>query len=496
MIQDSRADLRAAPPVQALIKGGNDMGKVIAAIFTLFLVVVAGSGLSMAAEQDVKGGKDHPLLSRMPNFRISEYKETEFNAHKFVGQDKKQVSVEGHKYYIEYKLNKGAAEPGELKIRRNIQNALKNIGGNVIFDDNFNRASTVVLQSGDKETWVEVRAYNNMYRLTIVEKEEMKQEVTAGAAATGTEVKTAVGSSHEFKDPYKGGIRLGQGGGEPGKAYMALVDAMYKKDYVRVCKLGFGNNEQILAQCLQKPEDVEAFVAMLTGPKSHKIVDGYLKGEEATLDVAYTVADLPDSYGIVVMTRHQGGWFVTSFGGSASTEVNAQVSGTVDMGMPAEEIQTRTPAERREPSSDAGLSWEDRIARECGRADGQEVAGDNTGPALGKWTFEGKDDKGVVWTGTLIVTEMDKNQNYACNYHSWFKLEAESKDEGYGTSGPSLWHPLKRKVSFIDGSYTAILSADGKKMTGGKWTESEEDFRTRKVTVKRTGVWSAEFKGQ
>ncbi|GAM07895.1 hypothetical protein OR1_00164 [Geobacter sp. OR-1] len=34
-------------------------------------------------------------------------------------------------------------------------------------------------------------------------------------------------AGHEFRDPYKGGTRLPEGGGEPGKAYMALIDAVY-----------------------------------------------------------------------------------------------------------------------------------------------------------------------------------------------------------------------------------------------------------------------------
>jgi OOP family OmpA-OmpF porin len=161
--------------------------KVMTAISSLFFVFT-GFGLSLAADQDVKNSKDHPLLSRMPNFHITEYKENDFNIHKFIGQDKKPVSIEGHKYYIEYHLDKGAAEPGELKIRRNIQDALKKIGGNVVFDDNFNKTSTIVLQKEGKETWVEVRSYNNMYRLMLVEKEIMKQEVVTNAEAMGNDI--------------------------------------------------------------------------------------------------------------------------------------------------------------------------------------------------------------------------------------------------------------------------------------------------------------------
>jgi OOP family OmpA-OmpF porin len=164
------------------------MNKVIAVI--LCVVFVSVGYTVFAAEQDSKGSKDHPLLTRMPDFYIAEYKDTEFDSHKFIGQDKKAVSIEGHMYYILYRINKGAAEPGELKIRRNIQDALKKIGGNVVFDDNFNKTSTIVLQKESKESWVEVRSYNNMYKLWIVEKQIMKQEVVANAEAMADDINT------------------------------------------------------------------------------------------------------------------------------------------------------------------------------------------------------------------------------------------------------------------------------------------------------------------
>jgi outer membrane protein OmpA-like peptidoglycan-associated protein len=165
------------------------MKKVMTLIVTLFFVL-ASFGISMA-ENDKKGSKDHPLLTRMPNFHITDYKETDFDSHKFiVEQDKKPVpvNIEGHKYYIEYNLDKGAATPGELKIRRNIQEALKKIGGKVVFDTNFNRSSTIVLQKDGKETWVEVSSGDNLYRLRIVEREAMKQEVVANAEAMGNDI--------------------------------------------------------------------------------------------------------------------------------------------------------------------------------------------------------------------------------------------------------------------------------------------------------------------
>ncbi len=161
----------------------------MAIIFNLSFVLSCFS-FSMASEGDIKGSKDHPLLSRMPGFYISAYKYNDFDSYRFNDKEKKYVIVEGHKYYIEYKLNKGEVEPGELKIRRNIQDALKKIDGHVVFDDNFNKTSTIVLQKDGNETWVEVRSYNNMYRLTTVEKRIMEQEVVANAEKMGNDINT------------------------------------------------------------------------------------------------------------------------------------------------------------------------------------------------------------------------------------------------------------------------------------------------------------------
>jgi outer membrane protein OmpA-like peptidoglycan-associated protein len=124
----------------------------------------------------------------MPDFYISGYKELEFDSYRYTGQDKKPVVVEGHKFFFEYKLNPGIPEPGELKIRRNVQEALKKIGGKVVNDDNFNKASTIVVQKDGKETWLEIRSYNSMYRLNIVEKENMEQEIIANADAMGNDI--------------------------------------------------------------------------------------------------------------------------------------------------------------------------------------------------------------------------------------------------------------------------------------------------------------------
>jgi outer membrane protein OmpA-like peptidoglycan-associated protein len=151
------------------------------------LFVLVGLNIA-AAEKDRQGSKDHPLLTRMPDFYINDYSEKDFDKQEFTVQNGKKVSVEGHKYYIQYDLNQGAKGPGDLKVVRNIQNALTKIGGKVLFEGERPWQSTVKLEKGGKETWVAVRAYPTLYRLTIVEREVMKQEVEANAEAMGNDI--------------------------------------------------------------------------------------------------------------------------------------------------------------------------------------------------------------------------------------------------------------------------------------------------------------------
>ena len=164
------------------------MNKVIGVILCMLFVLV-GLNIS-AAEKDRQGSKDHPLLTRMPDFYINDYSEKDFDKQEFTVQNGKKVSVEGHKYYIQYDLNQGAKGPGDLKVVRNIENALTKIGGKVLFEGERPWQSTIKLEKGGKETWVAVRAYPTLYRLTIVEKEVMKQEVEANAEAMGNDINT------------------------------------------------------------------------------------------------------------------------------------------------------------------------------------------------------------------------------------------------------------------------------------------------------------------
>ena len=86
-----------------------------------------------------------------------------------------EIEIEGHYYHIEYRLNKGAQEPGRLMILKNYENALKKIGAKTwIRKDKVLYAK---VEEEGQEVWIEVAALDSLYRLTIVENEQMKQKV-------------------------------------------------------------------------------------------------------------------------------------------------------------------------------------------------------------------------------------------------------------------------------------------------------------------------------
>ena len=119
----------------------------------------------------------------------------------------------------------------------------------------------------------------------------------------------------------------------------------------------------------------------------------------------------------------------------------------------------------------------------------------NSGPSLGKWQFTGKDNTGLVWTGTLSIEKLDPTRFDAKRYHSMCSLEVESTDPNKGTKGvegPCTWDPQTRAVSFTVAVmethlYTAVLSPDGKSLLQGKWTDS------KKETIVSSGTWSAKL---
>jgi len=145
----------------------------------LGLSVVGLNPAGFALEKDAGGCKDHPLISRMNNFYISGC-EKSFNSFDFYLKEGTKT-LEGERTKIQYYLQEGSPQPSFLQIRRNYGNALKNIGGTVLFDEE--RRGTYKVVKGGKEVWIALEAFNEgrTYELVVLEMEAMNQEVTADA---------------------------------------------------------------------------------------------------------------------------------------------------------------------------------------------------------------------------------------------------------------------------------------------------------------------------
>lgn len=138
--------------------------------------------------------KDHPLFTRMPAYWIHHCDEREFNAYDFVvAMTKGKPStehVEGHFWKLSYYPQATATQkPSELQIIRNYENAVRKIGGIVVWSDK-NRATFKIVKDGN-ETWVDLWAeFTGKYALTIVQREAMKQDVSASAEVFRNDIRS------------------------------------------------------------------------------------------------------------------------------------------------------------------------------------------------------------------------------------------------------------------------------------------------------------------
>jgi outer membrane protein OmpA-like peptidoglycan-associated protein len=161
-------------------------------VVSLLATAVLASLPCAAGAQDVEGAKDHPLFSRLPNYHIDTYEESEFDSYDaFVTSDGSYKTVEGRKYYINYYFDEGTQYLSEVAIKRNYSEAFKKIGGVVHYEDSSNVYMS--LDKGGKVTWVRVQAWNRGQgvALYIVEEAEMEQYIVADADALAQEISLA-----------------------------------------------------------------------------------------------------------------------------------------------------------------------------------------------------------------------------------------------------------------------------------------------------------------
>jgi OOP family OmpA-OmpF porin len=172
------------------MKGGNMMSKEKSIrLFCIIYLIVFGAFSAARAQSEFK---DTPFFTGMPNYKITDATDHEFADYRFFN-GKNCATVEGKKHYRAYTLKEGAKQSSELQISRNYANAVKNMGGTIVFEGQCSgvdcaencggRMMIGKVVKGGNELWLEVAPFNdgNDYYLTVVAKEAMKQDVTASS---------------------------------------------------------------------------------------------------------------------------------------------------------------------------------------------------------------------------------------------------------------------------------------------------------------------------
>jgi outer membrane protein OmpA-like peptidoglycan-associated protein len=149
-----------------------------------FAMVMCAATVGLAAGQDVEGSKDHPMLSRFPNYVIANYDVSDFGSFKFAN-DAEGLDVEGKFWHISYSLEEGKKKGGPLEISRNYLNIFTKRGGSKVIEHVDMGGGTMVakMPAGGKTIWLQVDINNNgeMYDLTVVEEAAMEQKVEFSA---------------------------------------------------------------------------------------------------------------------------------------------------------------------------------------------------------------------------------------------------------------------------------------------------------------------------
>ncbi|MGD0341841.1 MAG: OmpA family protein [Bacteroidales bacterium] len=163
------------------------MKKLICSLF----VLMAGFA-PLIAQEDAAGSKDPAMFTRMPGYHIYRYDDLQFDKYEFMISSEKKQSVEGHHLFILYDLNDNAQAPSPLQVVRNYTNAIKKIGGQVLyeFEDGGMQNAIMKLVKNGQETWAHVNASGNgQYSIHLIEKQAMNQDVVADASSMASAIK-------------------------------------------------------------------------------------------------------------------------------------------------------------------------------------------------------------------------------------------------------------------------------------------------------------------
>lgn len=156
-------------------------------IFGMLIALFVAGTASAADPMDVKGSRDPGLFTRMPGYFISDYEVKEFDsfASYMTGAEE---NWEGRVTHVSYEVKPSAKQASMLQIGRNYLNALQKLGPKAVIDEG--RVVEGKIEKGGAITYIHAEAFNEgrLYKVTVVEKGTMKQDVTADAAALSASI--------------------------------------------------------------------------------------------------------------------------------------------------------------------------------------------------------------------------------------------------------------------------------------------------------------------
>ena len=131
-------------------------------ILLLLLALISVNPAGRAQESEFK---DTPYFSGMPNYTIYDAEDLEFDGYNFFN-GKNCTTVEGKKLRRVYVVKEDATKSSVIQIMRNYANAIRNMGGSVVFEGEpqeaecaeFNGLNMVVGKAvkDRNEMWIEI----------------------------------------------------------------------------------------------------------------------------------------------------------------------------------------------------------------------------------------------------------------------------------------------------------------------------------------------------
>ena len=160
-------------------------------IIGLLLLLLSGFA-PVIAQGDSQGCKDPALFTRMPGYHIYRCEDLQFDKYEFRISNEKTQAIEGHHLFILYELNDNVSVPSPLQTVRNYTNAIKKVGGQVIYEYEDGGSQNVILRitKDGKEVWAYVTSSSNgQYSINMIEKQSMNQDVVADASSLANSIK-------------------------------------------------------------------------------------------------------------------------------------------------------------------------------------------------------------------------------------------------------------------------------------------------------------------